>query len=144
MSVAMFEKRDESGSFCSTEEVMHPGVKVNMHASLLMPHYSPAFVDLELERFGLEVLRGPGAKYAYFYPFLDGNALLFSGRDARETYEAWARMSLQAAEAYRKIANYFGAKMPEFDKVRESLGPGGFFVHPEDDGWLVRGCLLER
>jgi hypothetical protein len=37
-----------------------------------------------------------------------------------------------------------GAKMPEFDKVREYLGPGGFFVQSEDDGWLVRGCLLER
>ena len=36
VSVAIFEKRDESGTFCSTEEVMHSGVKVNMHASLLM------------------------------------------------------------------------------------------------------------
>src|SRR5665213_3370191 len=84
-SVAVFEKRDESGTFCSTEEVVHPGVKVNMHASLLLAHYGPAYVDLELERFGLELLRPPGAKYAYFYPFLDGNALMFSGRDARET-----------------------------------------------------------
>ncbi|MFO1254752.1 MAG: NAD(P)/FAD-dependent oxidoreductase [Sphingomonadaceae bacterium] len=113
MSVAIFEKRDESGTFCSTEEVMHPGVKVNMHASLLMPHFGPPYVDLELERFGLELLRAPGAKYAYFYPFLDGNALLFSGRDARETYEAWARISPKDAETYRKIVNYFGAHMPE-------------------------------
>lgn len=112
MSVAVFEKRDESGTFCSTEEVMHPGVKVNMHASLLLTHFGPAYVDLELERFGLELLRPPGAKYAYFYPFLNGNALLFSGRDARETYEAWAKISLKDAETYRSIVNFFGPMMP--------------------------------
>jgi phytoene dehydrogenase-like protein len=110
--VAIFEKRDESGTFCSTEEVMHPGVKVNMHASLLLAHYGPAYVDLELERFGLEMLRAPGARYGYFYPFLDGNAVLFSGGDARETYEAWKRISPKDAETYRRIANFFGPMMP--------------------------------
>ena len=111
-SVAIFERRDESGTFCSTEEVLHPGVKLNMHASLLMPHYGPAYMDLELERFGLELLRPPGAKYGYFYPFLDGNAVLFSGRDARETYEAWQRISPKDAETFRRIANFFGPFTP--------------------------------
>ena len=45
LSTAIFERRDESGTFCSTEEVLEPGVKLNMHASLLMPHYGPAFVE---------------------------------------------------------------------------------------------------
>ncbi len=108
LSTAIFERRDESGTFCSTEEVLHPGVKLNMHASLLMPHYGPAYMDLELERFGLELLAPPGSKYAYFYPFLDGDAVLFSRRDARETYEAWKRVSPTDAETFRKIANFFG------------------------------------
>lgn len=112
LSTAIFERRDESGTFCSTEEALYPGVKLNMHASLLMPHYGPAYLDLELERFGLELLRPPGSKYAYFYPFLDGNAVLFSGRDARETYEAWKRVSPKDAETYRKIVNAFGPVMP--------------------------------
>ncbi len=112
LSTAIFERRDESGTFSSTEEVLYPGVKLNMHASLLMPHYGPAYLDLELERFGLELLRPPGAKYAYFYPFLDGNAVLFSGRDARETYEAWKRVSPKDAETYRAIVNFFGPIMP--------------------------------
>lgn len=84
LSTAVFERRDESGTFASTEEVMYPGVKVNMHASMLMPHFGPAYVDLELERFGLELLRAPGSRFAYFHPFLDGNAAMFSGRDLRE------------------------------------------------------------
>src|ERR1019366_7546690 len=112
LQTAVFERRDESGTFCSTEEVLYPGVKVNMHASLLLTHYGQAYVDLELERFGLELLRPPGSKYAYFYPFLDGNALLFSGRDARETCEAWLRISPKEAETFRKIANIFGAMRP--------------------------------
>jgi hypothetical protein len=37
-----------------------------------------------------------------------------------------------------------GTKMPEFEKVREYLGPAGFYVQSEDDGWLVSGCLLKR
>ncbi len=112
LRTAIFERRDESGTFCSTEEVLHPGVKLNMHASLLMPHYGPAFVDLELERFGLELLAPPGSKYGYFYPFLDGDAVLFSRRDVRETYEAWQRVSPRDAETLRKITAFFGPAAP--------------------------------
>jgi len=130
LQTAVFERRDESGTFCATEEVLYPGVKLNLHASLLMPHYSPAYVDLELERFGLELLRPPGAKYAYFYPFLDGNALLFSGRDARETYEAWQRISPNDAETFRKIANFFGRMTP-------LMGRGGPTGRQTDESFLA-------
>lgn len=37
-----------------------------------------------------------------------------------------------------------GTKMPEFDAVKKYLGPAGFFVISEDDGWLVTGCLLKK
>ncbi len=108
LRTAIFERRDESGTFCSTEELLHPGVKLNVHASLIYPHWGPPYVDLELETFGLELLRPPGAKYWYFYPFLDGNAVMFSGRDARETYEMWKRISPRDAETLRGILNFFG------------------------------------
>lgn len=129
LSTAIFERRDESGTFCSTEEVLYPGVKLNMHASLLMPHYGPAFVDLELERFGLELLTPPGSKYGYFYPFLDGNAVLFSRRCARETYEAWQRISLKDAETYRKIVNFFGPILP-------LMFHQGYVAPQTDEGFL--------
>lgn len=129
LAVAVFERRDESGTFCATEEVLHPGVKVNMHASLLMPHFGPAYVDLELERFGLELLRAPGAKYSYFHPFLDGNALMLGGHDARDTYEAWKQLSAKDAETYRKIVNYFGATMPGYANA-------AYMQKPTDEGFL--------
>lgn len=113
LGVAVFERRDESGTFCATEELLYPGVKLNLHASMLLPHWSPAFFDLELEKFGLELLRPPGSAYSYFYPFLDGNAVLFSGRDARETYAMWQRISPKDAETLRKIVNTFGPQLPQ-------------------------------
>jgi phytoene dehydrogenase-like protein len=130
LSTAVFERRDESGTFASTEEVMYPGVKVNMHASMLMPHFGPAYVDLELERFGLELLRAPGARFAYFHPFLDGNAVMFSGRDARETYEAWKIISPKDAETFRKIVNFFGA-------TRAAMPQGPLGGKPTDESFLA-------
>lgn len=130
LSVAVFERRDESGTFCATEEVLMPGVKLNLHASQLLPHWGPPYVDLELEKFGLELLKPPGSNYGYFYPFLDGNAVLFSRRDARETYEAWKRISPKDAETYRKIVNYFGAFLPD-------LMQASHYTKATDEGFLA-------
>lgn len=160
LSTAIFERRDESGTFCSTEEVLYPGVKLNMHASLLLPHFGPSYVDLELEHFGLELLRAPGARFAYFYPFLDGNAVMFSGRDVRETYEAWKKISPRDAETLRRITNHFGAGAPilahlsiaakrtdesflEFLEANENVP-----VFPKDWLWMTgvefADCLFEN
>jgi phytoene dehydrogenase-like protein len=110
LSVAVFERRDEAGTFCATEEVLYPGVKLNLHACFLVTHMGPAFVDLELENFGLELRRPAEAEYGYFYPFLDGNALLCSAYDARKTYEAWKRISPKDAETYRRFANFIAPR----------------------------------
>ena len=37
-----------------------------------------------------------------------------------------------------------GSKMPEFDAVRRYLGPAGMFVHSEENGWYMAGCLLSK
>ena len=113
LSVAIFERRDESGTFCATEEVLHPGVKLNLHASLLIPHLGPAMMDLELEKFGLELLKPPGAEYGYFYPFLDGDAFMLSP-DAKRTYGMWKRLSAKDAETFRTIANFFAPIAVDF------------------------------
>ncbi len=130
LSVAIFERRDESGTFCATEEVLQPGVKLNLHASQLLPHIGPPFVDLELEKFGLELLKPPGSAYGYFYPFLDGNAVLFSRRDARETYEMWKRISPKDAETYRKIVNFYGPFLPDMMQASH-------FTKSTDEGFLA-------
>jgi hypothetical protein len=37
-----------------------------------------------------------------------------------------------------------GSKMPEYSLVRKYLGPAGFIVRTEEQGWLVSGCLLKK
>src|SRR5947207_2958864 len=37
-----------------------------------------------------------------------------------------------------------GSKLPDFDKVKQYLGPGGVYAQSEDDGWWIVGCLLKK
>ena len=37
-----------------------------------------------------------------------------------------------------------GEKMPPWEKVAGYFGPSGAYVQSEDDGWLIKGCLLEK
>ena len=48
MSVAVFEKRDEAGTFCATEETLFPGYYTNPHAVYhMMTDYMPLFRDFD-------------------------------------------------------------------------------------------------
>jgi hypothetical protein len=37
-----------------------------------------------------------------------------------------------------------GKLLPDFEKVKKYLGPGGLFVQTEDNGWWVAGCVLKK
>ena len=91
--------------------------------------FGPSYVDLELERFGLELLRAPGARYGYFYPFRDGNAVLFSGCDAGDTYEAWKRISPKDAETFRRVVNFYA-------QIREFMPDPAGGAKPTDESFL--------
>ena len=95
LEVAVFERRDEVGTHCATEEVGMPGIKYNLHACGLATLASPAYTELELERFGLEMLTV--SEWAYFHPFLDGTAILFHQCDANAQYDAWKEINAQTA-----------------------------------------------
>jgi len=113
LKVAVFERRVECGTHCCTEELMHPGVKVNLCANLIGTMAGPAYDELELERFGLEMLTS--SEWGYFYPFKgDRSAVLIHAWDARKQYEAWRRICEKDAEVYRRIANYFAPYQVEF------------------------------
>ncbi|TDA63845.1 MAG: NAD(P)/FAD-dependent oxidoreductase [Clostridia bacterium] len=104
LEVAVFEARNEVGTFCDTEEVMMPGVRCNLHASALVPWMSPAYDDLEMERFGFRPAFG---EWSYIQPFLDGTAYLRHYYDSEKTYEAWKLLNPKDAETFRHIFNYF-------------------------------------
>ena len=37
-----------------------------------------------------------------------------------------------------------GSKLPPFEQVQKYLGPAGSYVHTDDDGWVLVGCLLKK
>ncbi len=105
LKVAVFERRDEMGTHCATEEVGVPGVRYNLHACGIMTLVSPAYTELELERFGLEMLTT--SEWGYFHPFKDGTALMLHQYDANAQYEAWKRINTHDAEVFRRLSQHF-------------------------------------
>ena len=103
LSVACFERKLEAGAGACTEEVMQPGAKVNLCASNLVTMWSPAYGDLELERFGLEMLTS--GEWGMFHPFRDRRAVKFHSFSARKQYEHWASINEHDAELFRTVYN---------------------------------------
>lgn len=114
LRVLVLERRHIVGGACVTEEVW-PGYKIST-AAYLCGLLVPAVIrDLELERFGYEILpKDP----AFFSPFLDGR-FLFVWRDDRKTASEIAKFSRRDAERY-----------PDYEAFLERLAE---FVDP----WLL-------
>ncbi len=111
LSVACFERKLEAGAGCCTEEVMAPGVKVNLCACNLVTLWSPAYGDLELERFGLEMrTSGP---WGMFHPFLDGSAVKFHSFSARSQYEHWAELDRHDADLFATAYDALASALPD-------------------------------
>jgi hypothetical protein len=36
------------------------------------------------------------------------------------------------------------SKLPEFETLRQYMGPAGIYMQSEDNGWIIVGCLLKR
>jgi phytoene dehydrogenase-like protein len=93
--VLVLERRPLVGGACVTEEVF-PGYRVSTAAYLVSLLQERVVRDLELRRFGYEVVpKDP----AYFAPYLDGRHLTMYA-DQRRTCEQLARFSRRDAERY--------------------------------------------
>ena len=133
LQVACFERKLEAGSGCCTEEVMHPGVKVNLCACNMVTLWSPAYGDLELEKFGLEMLTS--SEWGMFHPFRDRSAVLFNSWNARKQYEHWKSINEHDAEVFKTLYNLTAPMMADsvmsqfFTQAttgaKEAVAPGG-------------------
>jgi phytoene dehydrogenase-like protein len=125
LRVACFERKLEAGAGACTEEVLHPGVKVNLCACNMVTMWSPAYGDLELEKFGLEMLTSGG--WGMFHPFKDRSAVMFHSWDASKTYEQWATINSNDAEffktAYNALAPMMGATLHSTQFEQPLQGP---------------------
>jgi hypothetical protein len=78
----------------------------------------------------------------------------------RATYELLRQGRMPESESlFGKALNYIfepeeegemreqyldGSKLPEYQVVRRYLGPGGFFIRSEENGWSISGVLLTK
>lgn len=112
LSVAVFERRIECGTGCCSEETMHPQVKVNLCACNLVTLWSPAYDDLELERFGLEMLTS--GEWSMFHPFLDKSVVMFHNWSAQKQYEQWKSINEHDADVFKKAYNLLVSNLGPF------------------------------
>ena len=124
-SVAVFEARNEVGTFCDTEEVGPPGARYNLHASGVLPHQGPPYEELELERFGLEMVMG---HWGSFKPYRDGTGIVLHNYDYQKTCDSISLINKNDGETFRRIGNYMDDKLQ--DLIHELLftipNPGSF------------------
>jgi phytoene dehydrogenase-like protein len=149
--VLVLERRSVVGGACTTEEVF-PGYKVSSAAYLISLLQERVVRDLELRRFGYEVLpKDP----AYFAPYLDGRHL-FMYADQPRTCEAIAQFSRRDAERYpayeafiERIAQFIEPMLLEAPPNLPPRNPDDFLAlartgwrllrrKPEEVGELVR------
>lgn len=98
--VLVVERADEVGIHCCTEEVTIPGFRHNLCATWIWTPISPCIADLELQRYGMEVVL---TEYAYGMPFSDGKCALIHSWDFAHTAKKWERFSKKDAETLREI-----------------------------------------
>ena len=125
LKTVVLERRHVVGAHCSTEEISIPGVRHNLHASALVTPMGPCIEDLELEKFGLQLI---GGDWALLQPFKDDRAFLCHAYDPNATYKMIKRFSQKDAESFKKFINgvnkyigdimnyFFSAPSPEAEQ----------------------------
>lgn len=106
LKVVNLERRSLQGGACVSEETW-PGYKVSTGAYLMSLMQPKIILDLELQKYGLEVL----AHSPTFVPFEDGRSIVF-WPDLDKTCGEFAKFSKRDAEAYPKFRLNLEKLMP--------------------------------
>lgn len=109
LKVLVIEARAECGAHCNTEEVTLSGFLHNLHATWMITALSPAMEDLELEKYGLEILM---TDYVFGKAFLDGKCALI-GVNPQDTIQNWMKLSPKDAEFIIKVSEVLIEKWNE-------------------------------
>jgi len=135
--VLVLERRALVGGACVTEEVF-PGYRVSTAAYLVSLFQEKVVRDLELRRFGYEVLpKDP----AYFAPHLDGRHL-FMYADQRRTCAELARFSPRDAAQYPAYEQFI-ERLARFVEAMLLEAPPNLPPRQPAD-WLALGKLGSR
>lgn len=103
LRVAVLEKRNECGPFALTEDIFGAGAPVDTHAGVCFLVGSPVWGDLELGKFGLEILL---PKVAAGTLWNDNNLLYYY--DPSKSVQAISRFSEKDAHTFERILAAIG------------------------------------
>ena len=130
LSVAVVERRNECGAFALTEDLFGAGNPTDTHAAVCFLPMSPVWGDLELDRYGFDLLLGKsaaatvwpdGKNYVYYYDLdLQRRELeRLSPKDARTTVAMREKLLPDAAEL---LWLFFRPPSPEGEELFFDLG----------------------
>ena len=113
LKTAVIEARGECGAHCDTVEAGIPGYLFNLHAVWMITPISPAMVDLELSKYGLEWRT---TEFAWAKAFTDGKNML-TANDPYITVEKAARHSARDAKTITRGVEFFMDNLYEVCQV---------------------------
>ncbi len=122
LKVAVLEKRNECGPFALTEDIFGAGIPVDTHAGVCFIVMSPAWGDLELKKFGLDIIIPKVLSGALWR---DKNVLFYS--DPYLTEKSFAQFSKKDAKTFIEIMT---KTLPDLPEIAEKA----VFSPPTDEG----------
>ena len=125
LKTIIIERRDQLGTHETTEEWSYPGFRTSPHTTSHWVGHSPCMLDLELEKYGLELYP---ARHSRAMPFKDGTVMVPDLWDANEFYAAYKMFSEHDANVFRDIYNGI---IP----LRESIYMNFLYSAPTPDNW---------
>ena len=136
LEVAVVERRNECGPFALTEDLFGAGVPIDTHAGVCFVTMSPVYGDLELDRFGLDLIfpRVPTGTVSK-----DGTNVIYY-RDLDKTCEELGRFSERDARTFREMREKI---MPHAVEILESSGSGKRLREARDLGTTAVAWLRD-
>ncbi|MGI0092410.1 MAG: phytoene desaturase family protein [Nitrososphaerales archaeon] len=125
LKTVVIERRDQLGTHETTEEWSYPGFRTSPHTTSHWVGHSPCMLDLDLERYGLELYP---ARFSRAMPFKDGTAMVPDLWDANGFFKAYKMFSENDAKVYRDVCN---AIVP----LHESIYMDFLYSQPSPENW---------
>lgn len=100
LKTVVVEKRDQLGTHSVTEEWSYPGFRSSPHATSQWTGNSPCMLDLDLEKFGLNLYPG---RYTRAMTFKDGKAMVPDAWDVNGFYNAYKLFSEKDAKTFADL-----------------------------------------
>lgn len=150
LKTVVIERRDQVGTHSATEEWSYPGFRTSPHATSHRVGDSPCMLDLELERFGLDLVPG---RFDFSMVFENGKAIVPDAWDVNRAYKAIERFSQHDANVMRDLYKalqptigeiwsdfIYAAPTPErWDKASQKFSK---LPHVPEDWWNVTAFEL--